>query len=96
MSSVARETDPVEPAGPEDWSDYWDLYTWELSDPTEVAELERLAVEAERDRHDAPPRPSFSQWLDSQGGIAWEEGGPDDPFARAEAEHADWDERNSR
>ena len=57
MSSVARETDPVEPAGPEGWSAYRDLYTWELSDPTEVAELERLAVEAELDRHDAPDVP---------------------------------------
>ena len=57
MQSVSRETDPVEPAGPEDWSDYWDLYTWELSDPTEVAELERLAVEAEIDRRDAPDVP---------------------------------------
>jgi hypothetical protein len=84
MSSVSRETRPVESAGPEAWSDYWDLYTWELSDPAEVAELGRLAVEAETDRRDVPP--SFSQWLDSQGGIAWEEGSPDDPFARAEAE----------
>ena len=56
--SVHRETKPVEPAGPEGWSDYWDLYTWELSDPTEVAELERLAVEAEIDRRDAPDVPS--------------------------------------
>ena len=47
--NVPRETKAVEPAGPEGWSDYWDLYTWELSDPTEVAEL---------DRHDAPDVPS--------------------------------------
>jgi hypothetical protein len=53
--SVARETKAVEPAGPEGWSDYWDLYTWEISDPTEVAEIDRLAVKAETDRHDAPP-----------------------------------------
>jgi hypothetical protein len=56
--SVARETKAVEPTGPETWSAYWDLYTWELSDPTEVAELGRLAVEAEIDRHDAPGVPS--------------------------------------
>jgi hypothetical protein len=55
MASVARETRPVEPTGPETWSAYWDLYTWELSDPTEAAELGRLAVEAETDRRDAPP-----------------------------------------
>ena len=60
MASVARETDPVEPTGPFDpWdSPYWDLWHWEISDPCEVAELERLAVEAELDRHDAPDVPS--------------------------------------
>jgi hypothetical protein len=55
--SLQHRTEPVE-AGPESWSDYWDLYTWEISDPTEVAELGRLAVEAECDRHDAPDVPS--------------------------------------
>ena len=55
MASVARETNPVEPAGPEGWSAYWDLYTWELSDPTEVAALEAAEVERIRDVLDAPP-----------------------------------------
>jgi hypothetical protein len=54
--SLQHRTEPVE-AGPETWSDYWDLYTWEISNPAEVAELERLAVEAEIDRHDAPDVP---------------------------------------
>jgi hypothetical protein len=55
--SLPREPSPVEPAAPFDpWdSPYWDLWHWELSDPTEVAELDRLAVEAETDRRDAPP-----------------------------------------
>jgi hypothetical protein len=60
---------------------------WTLPDE----ELERIDAEnfdAECGRRDAPPSPSFSQWLDSQGGIAWEEGSADDPFARAEAEDA--------
>jgi hypothetical protein len=55
IMSVARESKPVEPAAPFDpWdSPYWDVWHYEISDPTEVAELERLAVEAETDRHDA-------------------------------------------
>jgi hypothetical protein len=53
--SVHHETNPVEPAGPEGWSDYWDLYTWELSDPCEVAELESAEVERITDVLDAPP-----------------------------------------
>jgi hypothetical protein len=65
--SLHHETTPVEPSGPEDWSDYWDLYTWELSDPTEVAELEAAAIEAETDRHDAPDRRErvFEDWIGS-------------------------------
>jgi hypothetical protein len=53
--SVAHETDSVEPAGPEAWSAYWDLWHWELSDPTEVAELERAELERCQDLVDAPP-----------------------------------------
>jgi hypothetical protein len=71
------------PAVPQTGREWCDPMEWTLPD----AELEAIDAEnfdAECDRRDAPP--SFSQWLDSQGGIAWEEGGPDDPFARAEAE----------
>jgi hypothetical protein len=59
MASVARETKAVESAAPFDpWdSPYWDLWHYEISDPTEVAELDRLAVDAEIDRHDAPHVP---------------------------------------
>jgi hypothetical protein len=82
--SVARETKPVEPAGPFDpWdSPYWDLWHYEISDPTEVAELGRLAVEAEIDRRDAPPDP----WPTAEEIAEYE--AEDDPFARAEAEDA--------
>jgi hypothetical protein len=68
------------------WPAWTDNHYWEVADD-ERAALEAAEVERIRDVLDAPPlsRPSFSQWLDSQGGIAWEEGGPDDPFARAEA-----------
>ena len=72
MASVARETNPVEPAGPEGWSAYWDLYTWELSDPTEVAELERAELERCQDLVDAPPLSQVSdvEWSMMSGGLA--------------------------
>jgi hypothetical protein len=35
-------------------SPYWDVWHYEISDPAERAELERLALEAEIDRRDAP------------------------------------------
>jgi hypothetical protein len=61
MPAIAKPA-PAEPApaqadGPEGWSDYWDLYTWELSDPCEVADLMAAAINAEIARRDAPPEP---------------------------------------
>ena len=78
MSSVHHETKPVEPTAPFDpWdSPYWDVWHYEVSDPAERAALEAAAIAEECDRRDAPPARD------------WEEGGPDDPFARAEAEDA--------
>jgi hypothetical protein len=64
MPPVRRKDDaPFDP-----WdSPYWDLWHYEISDPCEVAELERLAVEAEIDRHDAPDRREqvFESWIAS-------------------------------
>jgi hypothetical protein len=72
MASVARETNPVEPAGPEGWSAYWDLYTWEISDPGERAALEAAEVERIRDVLDAPPPSQVSdvEWSMMSGGLA--------------------------
>jgi hypothetical protein len=57
--SVARESKPVEPAAPFDpWdSPYWDLWHYEISDPCEVAELERAELERCQDLVDALPDP---------------------------------------
>jgi hypothetical protein len=80
------------PAVPQTGREWCDPMEWTLPDAElEAIDAERFAEEC--DRRDAPP--SFSQWLDSQGDIAWEEGGPDDPFARAEAEDADWFNRGA-
>jgi hypothetical protein len=81
-----KDLPPHDPTDPANWPAWTDNFYWEC-EPAVMAELEAAAIAEECDRCDAPP--SFSQWLDSQGGIAWEEGGLDDPFARAEAEDAD-------
>jgi hypothetical protein len=51
------ERDIPEIDGPESWPVCveFDAIHYEISDPTEAAEIERLAVEAECDRRDAPP-----------------------------------------
>jgi hypothetical protein len=58
------------------WPAWTDNHFWEVSGDEREA-LERAEVERITDLHDAPP-PARD----------WEEGGPDDPFARAEAEDA--------
>jgi hypothetical protein len=60
LMSLQHRTEPVE-AGPESWSDYWDLYTWEISDPTEVAALE--AETSHRDAFDPDPVPGTRPWI---------------------------------
>jgi hypothetical protein len=61
--TIAGYMPPVPARAPaESWSDYWDLYTWELSDPTEVAELTAAAIEAECDRRDAPRLDGEDLW----------------------------------
>jgi hypothetical protein len=50
-----KDLPPHDPTDPACWPAWTDNFFWEISDPTEVAELERLALEAECDRRDAPP-----------------------------------------
>jgi hypothetical protein len=58
---VEKSTDPEpDPTDPANWPAWTDNWFWEVSDPTEVAELEALALEAETDRYDAAD--SDSQW----------------------------------
>jgi hypothetical protein len=60
-----------------------DGWFWSVADDEREA-LERAEVERITDLHDAPPDP----WPTAEEVAEFEEGGPDDPFARAEAEDA--------
>jgi hypothetical protein len=57
MSSVHHDVHPVDPTDAAHWPAWTDNWHWEISDPCEVAELRRLALEAEIDRRDAPDVP---------------------------------------
>jgi hypothetical protein len=93
MASVARESKPVEPAGPEGWSDYWDLYTWEVSDPDERAALEAAEVERIRDVLDVPqPSAGEAIWaqLIIEGSLPAISGGSPEPFEPSPEDWADY------
>jgi hypothetical protein len=69
--SVARETDPVEPADPAEWPAWTDNWFWEVADD-ERAALEAAEVERITDVLDAPPLSQVSdvEWSMMSGGLA--------------------------
>jgi hypothetical protein len=68
-------------------SPYWDVWHYEISDPTEVA-----ALEAETDRHDAPS-PGEARWLtlmwSESSGLPPISGGGPEPFSPSAEDWAD-------